>query len=192
MKNLNKNTNLIIRYFEGELNSAEKEKFLNELQTNTELKKEFDSIKNIYDLKADLSKIKLDQEYLNSILPNFRAKLKGGSERKLFYPKFASAFAVIVIALALLLLLPEGNQKVTTEFSDIPDEELIQQLSQDFSVLIQEDKIDSLFKAEIKSAPDKISYYVFNGDDIENLYQKNLITPEDENEIYLSLIDKKF
>lgn len=192
MKTNNNNTVLIIRYFDGELNEIEKENFFNELQINEELRKEFNSIKSIYELDAYVKDVKVSQEYLDSILPKFRSKQKNRFSEKIFNPKYALVFSFILIALTILFLLPKENEKPIIKLSDIPDEELIQHLSQDYSVLIQEDKVDSLFKAEIKAAPEKISYYVFNGDDIDNLYQKDLITPEDENEIYLTLIDKKF
>lgn len=183
---------MIIRYFDAELSPPETEKLSNEIEKNDMLREEFDSIKNIYDLRSDINNVKVNDEYLSSILPRFRAKLAKANQKKSVAPKTAFALLISVVALTILLLLPGKTEKVITNISDIPDEELIQHLSQDFSDLIQDDKIDSLFKAEIKSAPDKISYYVFNGDDIQNLYQKELITSEEENEIYLTLIDKKF
>ncbi|BDQ01659.1 MAG: hypothetical protein KatS3mg037_0234 [Ignavibacterium sp.] len=192
MKTKNKNIDLILRYFDGELNDVEKENLFNEFKKNEDLRIEFDSIKNIFDLKSDVQKTKVNQEYLDSIVPKFRTKLEKGNERKSFNPIFASALTVVLIAIAVLLLIPKESKIVTNNFSDISDEELIRHLSQDYSDLIQEEKIDSLLNAELKTAPDKISYYVFNGDDITNLYKKNLINPEDENEIYSELIAKKF
>ncbi|MFN3874180.1 MAG: hypothetical protein ACK4R9_14370 [Ignavibacterium sp.] len=193
MKRTNHNfTEMIIRYFDGDLTPVEIEKLFIEIEKNEMIRKEFDSIKNIYDLRSDINNVKVNEEYLSSILPKFRSKLEKANRKKIFNPKFALALIVALISATILFLLPTETERVITNISDIPDEELIQHLSQDFSDLIQDDKIDSLFKAEIKSAPDKISYYVFNGDDIQNLYQKELITIEDENEIYLTLIDKKF
>lgn len=191
MKINNKNSESIIRYFDGDLNNVETEILFNQIQNDADLKAEFESIKSIYELKSDYTNIKIDQSYLDSILPRFRPKLEKKSRTNIFNPAFASAFATILIALAILFLIPKGN-KTTNNFADVPDEELLQLLSQDNLEVIQQDKIDSLFRAEIKSSPDKISNYVFNGDEINTLYQKNLITPEDENEIFTSLIDKKF
>lgn len=191
MKINNKNSESIIRYFDGDLKNVEKEILFNQIQNDADLKAEFESIKSIYELKSDYTNIIIDQSYLDSILPRFRSKLEKKSRTNIFNPAFASAFATILIALAILFLIPKGN-KTPDNFSDIPDEELFQLLSQDNLEVIQQDKIDSLFRAEIKSSPDKISNYVFNGDEINTLYQKNLITPEDENEIFTSLIDKKF
>lgn len=185
-------TEMIIRYFDGDLSPVEIEKLFIEIEKNEMIREEFDSIKNIYDLRSDINNVKVNEEYLSSILPKFRSELAKASKKKYVSPKFAFALFVAAVAITVLLLLPAKTEKVITNLSDIPDEELILHISQDFTDLIQDDKIDSLFKAEIKSAPDRISYYVFNGDDIQNLYQKELITPEDENEIYLTLIDKKF
>ncbi|MCX8105584.1 MAG: hypothetical protein N3D80_06920 [Ignavibacterium album] len=191
MKINNKNSESIIRYFDGDLKNVEKEILFNQIQNDADLKAEFESIKSIYELKSDYTNIIIDQSYLDSILPRFRSKLEKKSRTNIFNPAFASAFATILIALAILFLIPKGN-KTPDNFSDIPDEELFQLLSHDNLEVIQQDKIDSLFRAEIKSSPDKISNYVFNGDEINTLYQKNLITPEDEDEIFTSLIDKKF
>lgn len=191
MKINKRNSESIIRYFDGDLNNVETEILFNQIQNDANLKAEFETMKSIYELKSIYSNIKIDQSYLDSILPRFRSKLEKKSRTNIFNPAFASAFATILIALAILFLIPKGN-KTTDNFSDIPDEELFQLLSQDNLEVIQQDKIDSLFRAEIKSSPDKISNYVFNGDEINTLYQKNLITPEDENEIFTSLIDKKF
>lgn len=191
MKINKRNSESIIRYFDGDLNNVEKEILFNQFQNDANLKAEFETMKSIYELKSIYSNIKIDQSYLDSILPRFRSKLEKKSRTNIFNPAFASAFATILIALAILFLIPKGN-KTTDNFSDIPDEELFQLLSQDNLEVIQQDKIDSLFRAEIKSSPDKISNYVFNGDEINTLYQKNLITPEDEDEIFTSLIDKKF
>ncbi|AFH49053.1 Hypothetical protein IALB_1343 [Ignavibacterium album JCM 16511] len=192
MRTNNKNTDLIIRYFDGELNESEKENLFKDLECDIELRKEFESIKKIYDLKKDVNNVQLDRKYLDSILTEFKAKIEKGSEKKLFNPAFASALAIVFIALTMLIFIPNESKDSINNFSDISDEELIQNLSQDYSGLIQEEKIDSLLNAELKTAPDKISYYVFNGDDITDLYKKNLINPEDENEIYTELIDKKF
>lgn len=191
MKINNKNSESIIRYFDGDLNNVEKEILFNQIQNDANLKAEFETMKSIYELKSIYSNIKIDQSYLDSILPRFRSKLEKKSRTNILNPAFASAFATILIALAILFLIPKGS-KTPDNFSDIPDEELFQLLSQDNLEIIQQDKIDSLFRAEIKSSPDKISNYVFNGDEINTLYQKNLITPEDEDEIFTSLIDKKF
>lgn len=193
MKRTNDNfTEMIIRYFDRDLSPVEIEKLFSELEKNENLREEFNSVKNIYDLRSDINNVKVNEEYLSSILTNVRSKLDKANRKKIFNPKFALALIVALITTTILFLLPTENERVIANLSDIPDEELILHISQDFTDLIQDDKLDSLFKAEIKSAPDKISYYVFNGDDIQNLYQKELITSEDENEIYLTLIDKKF
>lgn len=193
MMKINKsNTEMIVRYFENELNQSEKENLISQIQLDPELRKEFDSIKRIYDFRADANNIKVNQEYLDSILPKFRAKLKDSEKKRILHPGYAYALSVFLIAMTLLFYFNLEGDKTITNLSEIPDEELLQQLSNDYIDFVREDKIDSLFNAEIKSSPEKISYYVFNGDDINNLYQKNLITPEDELEIYMTLIDKKF
>lgn len=192
MKANKSNTELIIRYFENELNQSEREKLISQIQSDPELGKEFDSIKRIYDTKSELESIKINQEYLDSILPKFRSKLKDSEKRRILHPGFAYALSVILIAIIVLFYFDSEGDRTITGLSEIADEELLWQLPDDYIYFVREDKIDSLFNAEIKASPDKISSYVFNGDDINSLYQKNLITPEDELEIYMALIDKKF
>ncbi len=192
MKRTDNLSDLIFRFFDGELTSDEKEMLLTELKRNEKLKDEFDSVKNIFELRSATRNIKVSEEYLSSILPNFRGKLDSVEKNHSLNPRLVFVVLIIVTALSIFILIPDENEKVITSFSDIPDEELVQHLSMDITDLLQGEKLDSLFRTEIKSEPEQLSYFVFNGDDLDKLYQQNLIAPDDEQEIYTALIDKKF
>jgi hypothetical protein len=102
------------------------------------------------------------------------------------------SYLIVLIAISTLLFLPKEQFITVSNLSELTDEELLKQLSTDYLEIIEQDKIDSLLVEELKTNSNKVASYIFNGDDINNLYQKNLITPEDENEIYLALIETKF
>lgn len=192
MKTKSEMTKRIIRYFDGELSSVEKEKLLSELETNSELSKEFKEISKVFDLKDHMKNLNADKEYLGTIIPKFRQRVLSNKGSIILKPAFTLIALLLIIAAALFIFIPEKQSLSESTFYDLSDEELIQHLTPDYLDVIESEKIDSLFTAELKSKSYKIASYLFNGDDIKNLYQKNLITQEDEQEIYLALIERKF
>lgn len=192
MKTKSEITERIIRYFDGELSSAEKEKLLSELETNSELRKEFEEIRKVFDLKARMKNQNADKEYLGTIIPKFRERISSNKGSIILKPAFTLIALFLIIAAALFIFIPEKQSSSNNTLSDLTDEELIQHLTSDYLDVIESEKIDSLFTEELKTNSDKIAAYLFNGDNINNLYQKNLITQEDEQEIYLALIERKF
>jgi hypothetical protein len=125
-------------------------------------------------------------------MPKFRERLSSNRNKFILKPAFAVSILIVLIAISTLLFLPKEQSITVSNLSELTDEELLQQLSTDYLEMIEQDKIDSLLVEEIKTNSNKVASYIFNGDDINNLYQKNLITPEEENEIYLALIETKF
>lgn len=192
MKTKTEMTKRIIRYFDGELSSADKEKLLSELETNSELRKEFEEISKVFDLKDQMKNQIPDNEYLRTIIPKFRSRVSSNKGSIILKPAFTLLALFLIIAAALFIFIPEKQSLSESTFSDLSDEELIQHLTSDYLDVIESEKIDSLFTEELKSSSDKIASYLFNGEDIKNLYQKNLISQEDEQEIYLALIERKF
>lgn len=192
MKTKNKMLETILRYFDGEMSVQEKEKFIIELDSNTELKKQFDEISKVYTITSEMKNNKVKDDYLETIIPKFRERLSSNKNNILLKPAVAVSITIVLITISILLFIPKEKSITASNLSEFTDEELFQQLSTDYLEMIEQNKIDSLFVEEIKTNSNKIASYIFNGDDINNLYQKNLITPEDENEIYLTLIGKNF
>ena len=192
MKTKNEMVETILRYFDGEMSEQEKEKFISELESNSELKIQFDELIKVYEFTSEIKNQKVEDEYLATILPKFRERLSSHKNKILLKPALALSIFVVLIAISTLLFIPKERSITTNNLSELTDEELLQQLSIDYLEMIEQDKIDSLFVEEIKTNSDKIASYIFNGDDINNLYKKNLITPEDEKEIYFALIGTKF
>lgn len=192
MKTKNKMLETILRYFDGEMSVSEKEKFIIELESNAELKKQFDEISKVYTITSEMKNNKLKDDYLETIIPKFRERLSSNKNNILHKPAIAVSITIVLITISILLFISKEKSITASNLSEFSDEELLQQLSTDYLEMIEQNKIDSLFVEEIKTNSNKIASYIFNGDDINNLYQKNLITPEDENEIYLRLIGKKF
>uniref|UniRef100_A0A832DKU2 Zinc-finger domain-containing protein n=1 Tax=Ignavibacterium album TaxID=591197 RepID=A0A832DKU2_9BACT len=182
----------ILRYFDGEMSSEEKEKFISELKSNPELKKQFDELRKVYEITSEMKNQKVEENYLETITPKFRERLSLNKNKFKLKPAFVFGILIVLIAISTLLFIPEKQSVTISNLSQLTDEELLQKLSTDYLEMIEQDKIDSLLVEEIKTNSNKIASYIFNGDDINNLYRKNLITPEDENEIYLALIETKF
>ena len=192
MKTKSEMLETIIRYFDGEMSSEEKEKFISELKTNPELNKQFDELSKVYAFISEMKHQKVEEDYLKSVMPKFRERLSSNRNKFILKPAFAVSILIVLIAISTLLFLPKEQSITVSNLSELTDEELLQQLSTDYLEMIEQDKIDSLLVEEIKTNSNKVASYIFNGDDINNLYQQNLITPEDENEIYLALIETKF
>jgi hypothetical protein len=192
MKTKSEMLETIIRYFDGEISSEEKEKFISELKTNPALKKQFDELRKVYEITSEMKNQKVEENYLETIIPKFRERLSLNKNKFKLKPAFILGILIVLTAISTLLFIPEKQSVTISDLSQLTDEELLQQLSADYVGMIEQDKIDSLFVEEIKTNTNKIASYIFNGDDINNLYRKNLITPEDENEIYLALIETKF
>ncbi len=185
-------TERIIKYFDGELSSVEKEKLLSELESNAELKKEFEEVSKVFDLKAQMTNQVTDREYLKTIIPKFRKRISSSKGSIILKPAFTLITLFLILAAGLVIFIPEKQSLSESTLSYFTDEELMQYLPSDYLDVVESEKIDSLFSEELRTDSDKIASYVFNGDDINNLYQKSLLTQEDEQEIYLALIERKF
>uniref|UniRef100_UPI00404A0750 hypothetical protein n=1 Tax=Ignavibacterium sp. TaxID=2651167 RepID=UPI00404A0750 len=182
----------IFKYFDGEMNPEEKKKFISQLESNSELKNQFDELIKVYEFTSEIKNQKVEEDYLETILPRFRERLSSHKNKILLKPALAVSILLVLIAFSTLLFIPQERSITANNLSELTDEELLQQLSTDYLEMIEQDKIDSLFVEEIKTNSNKIASYIFNGDDINDLYQQNLINPEDENAIYLALIETKF
>ncbi|WP_337865980.1 hypothetical protein [Ignavibacterium sp.] len=185
-------TERTIKYFDGELSSVEKEKLLSELESNAELKKEFEEVSKVFDLKAQMTNQVTDREYLKTIIPKFRKRISSSKGSIILKPAFTLITLFLILAAGLVIFIPEKQSLSESTLSYFTDEELMQYLPSDYLDVVESEKIDSLFSEELRTDSDKIASYVFNGDDINNLYQKSLLTQEDEQEIYLALIERKF
>lgn len=192
MKTKNEMLGIILRYFDGEMSPEEKKKFISELVSNSELKNQFDELIKVYEFTSEIKNQKVEEDYLVTILPRFRERSSQNKNKIILKPAFAVSILIFLVALSTLLFIPKEQSITAINLSELTDEELLQQLSTDYLEMIEQDKIDSLFVEEINTNTNKIASYIFNGNDINKLYQKNLITPEDENAIYLALIETKF
>lgn len=192
MKTKSKMLETILRYFNGEMSQEEKEKFISELESNSELKKQFNELNRVYLVTFEMKNTKVEENYLETIIPKFRERLSTKKNKILLRPAYSVIILIVLIAISTLLFIPKKESITAINLSELTDKELYQQLSIDYLEMIEQGEIDSLFADEIKTNSKKIASYIFNGDDINSLYQKNLVNSEDENEIYLALIETKF
>lgn len=185
------NKEKIIRYLSREMTETEISEFNELLQSDENLMKEFNDFKKIYELIENSRSVKIDNDYLDSILPQFRQKI---SKQKNYLLKPAFAFTTILIIAGLIFLIfyqsPDTNSNGI--FTDIPDEILLNSISDDYTNLLEPEKIDSLLAEKISINSDELNNYLFGDLDLTNLLNNELVTSDDEEAIYSALINKNF
>ena len=109
-----KNDERIIKYLEDELTPEERIAFENDLRNSTELKAELEKYLTVKKETVNLKEVKLNQDYLNSIVPEFRNKLDlpktTSIKRNLGY-----AFGVMLAFLISVVIL----QKIFIENTEV-------------------------------------------------------------------------
>lgn len=181
----------IIRYFNKEMAEAEEKEFLQSVKSDESLKNEFNNFKKVFELIDQNKSIQIDRNYLDGILPRFRNK---SAQEKRFSLKPAFALVMIILIAVVILFITDKSSTVSTdnEFADIPDEILVQTISDNDLSLIDETKIDSIFAMNLSTGSENLNNYLLGDIDVRELHNQDFITPDDEEAIYIALIDKKF
>ncbi len=110
-----KNDERIIKYLENELTPEERVAFENDLINSTELKAELEKYLIVKKETVNLKEVKLNQDYLNSILPEFRNKLdlpKTTSVKRSLGFAFG-VMLVFVISVVILQKIFTNNSKLS-------------------------------------------------------------------------------
>lgn len=150
----------IIKYIEDELTQQERNSFESEMNKSEELRKEYQKYLRV---KSEVEKhkmLKLNSNYLNSILPEFRNKL---SNPELFSYKrnLGYAFGIMVVFIAAAFLLRNflstdseitDLQKFTHSLNEIQQIELFETLNGDVDLynFVDESKLTSLIAANLE------------------------------------------
>lgn len=196
-----KNDERIIKYIENELTSEERIAFEIDLKNSTQLKRDYESILNLKNEITELKKVKLKQNYLDSIVPEFRNKLiipeNTTPKRNLVYA-FAIMLAFILAAVILQKIFTENTEvNKVKQFAESLNEdqkiELLENLNgnlEDFYPLSEnndESVLTNLLQADLK-----IDYEVAEAYDISYPELFEGLSSSEAEQIYNEILNKNF
>lgn len=191
----------IIRYIENELTSGDRDAFEEELNSSSELRKEFDKYLRLKNETLELKKVKLDNLYLNSIIPELRTKLQTPKSHgiRLNFGYAVAIMLIFVFSVAIInyFLSEKATNTDLPEFAESLNEkqrlELLENLDDGIipSELVSENvsinEIDEIIHAELEISSEVIETYKIDNDDlIVGLGQDEI------NKIYNEILNRNF
>jgi hypothetical protein len=162
------NDERIIKYIENELSSKEKIDFEAELNNSASLKTEFEIYLKVKLQTEELKKLKLNQIYLDSVVPEFREKVnisKSSAMRK----NLGYAFGIMLIFIIAIYVLKDFLID-DTRMSDI--HEFTQSLD-------QSQKIELLEKLDTRSEDIDLLPEIISGNELTELLSSGLVLNEE-------------
>lgn len=190
-----------MRFLDGDMSSNEKQIFENELQMNSDLKREYERIRRTFEFFNPKS-LDLNSHYYQTILPRFHDRRIGGMKTEVpFIKKFAFNFLPAVIVLIVTYIGFSNiavNNQTADEFlsqnrnsiaSELSDEEIMIRYGQTADIIeskIAEEKLDKEFSTLFSDTDSEL--YLFNSSltELSSLFE-NL--SDDEYEELISSID---
>lgn len=175
----------IIKFIENELTQQERDSFESELNKSAELKREYQKYLNVKVEVDKLKELKLNSDYLNSILSEFRNKLST-PESFSYKRNLGFAFGVMVVFIAVAFLLRNflstdseitDLQKFTHLLNETQQIELFETLNGDVELynLVDESKLTSLIAANLEIDYEIAeSYNIQYSDLVEGLSSKEI------------------
>lgn len=180
-----KNEDRIIKYIEKELTQEEIISFETELKISSQLRKEYQKYLKVKSEVDDLKVLKLNPDYLDSILPEFRNKLN--TPKQFSYRKnLGYAFGVMAVFIVIAFLLrnflsttPETTdlEKFTQSLNEDQQIALLETLNGDTELynLVEESKIINLIAANLQIDNEVAeAYNIQYSDLVEGLNQKEI------------------
>ena len=149
------NRDTILKYLSGLMNADEQLQFEQQLESNPELKAEYDRINSSLKELNDLNKVESESVYFNNLIPRMHKKMNENNGKGLvrFVPSFSFA---IVILMIFLLQFPNLDENSVYELN-YSDNEIA-------SILSETD--DSLLSDYLElGLVDNFSYYSYETDD---------------------------
>ena len=192
-------------YLKGKLGSQERLQFEDELKKSKELYNDFEEYKNLTNLINETKNVEISKDYLESIVPNFRSRLKRINEKKLS-TNLKYVFATLVIIIAGYFIVSqiggENKRELKQILTDLSDDE-IDLIANDFYASddltksmddISSQKIDSIYAENLKSSltesiDDINSNVILNKNNVTDVDQ--YLSDNDIDLIYSQLIEKK-
>ncbi|MEO8231185.1 MAG: hypothetical protein ABI638_02810 [Ignavibacteriota bacterium] len=191
-------------YLKGIMNSEELEKFENDLSKSADLKNEFNEYKKLNNIISEVKSIHLNSEYSNSIITNFRNRIKLKNTKSAF-PKIRYAFAALFIVVAGYFVIStftkENPQNIKSLLAGYSEAELNSFNDNFYSSNIENNfndydsnKLDSIYSENIfvgiiGSINEKQLDDILNINNVSDV--NDYVTDNDVDKIYSQLIDKE-
>jgi hypothetical protein len=191
----------IIKYLEDELTPEERIAFENDLRNSTEMRAELEKYLTVKKETVNLKEVKLNQDYLNSIVPEFRTKLdlpKTTSIRRNLGYAFGVMLTFIIAAVILQKIFTESTEVNELQyFTESLDEnqkvELLENLNgslEDF-YQISENNTEMVLTNLLQTGL-KINYEVAEAYDINYSELVEGLSADEAEKIYDEILNKNF
>jgi hypothetical protein len=196
-----KNDVRIIKYLEDELAPEERIVFENDLRNSTDLKAELEKYLTVKKETVNLKALKLNQDYLNSIVPEFRNNLdlpKTNSIKRNLGYAFGVMLAFLIAAVVLQKIFIENTkvnevQQFTESLNENQRIELLENLNGNLEDYFQlsENNTESLLTNLIQTDL-KINYEVAEAYDINYSELVDGLSASEAEQIYNEILYKNF
>ena len=162
----------ILKYLDNELTAEEKTAFEKEMESSKELRDEFQKYASVKKEIEELKRLKLNPDYINSILPEFHNRRLTG-KKETIRKSLSYAFGVMlifIISIAVLRIFfnnhsdPNNVEEFASSLSENQKVELLETIngSSEIYNLIPETKVVDLLEAELKINSDVVEAYDIN------------------------------
>ncbi len=192
-------------YLKNKMSDKERIIFEDDLNKSELLKNDFEEYKNITHLITESKNIKINKDYLESIVPEFRRKLEQKQAKK-SSKNLKYMFATVVIIIAGYVVVSqfntENNQELNQALTELSNDE-IDFITDDFYVSddltknIDDEsssKIYSIYTENLKASFDE-SFSEINSSRVLSTYKitdvDKYLTDDEMELIYSELIEKK-
>ncbi len=196
-----KNDVRIIKYLEDELTPEERIAFENDLRNSTDLKAELEKYLTLKKETVNLKALKLNQDYLNSIILEFRNNLdlpKTNSIKRNLGYAFGVMLAFLIAAVVLQKIFIENTevnevQQFTESLNENQKIELLENLNGNLEDYFQisENNTESLLTNLIQTDL-KINYEVAEAYDINYSELVDGLSASEAEQIYNEILYKNF
>lgn len=192
-------------YLKGKMNPNEKKLFEDELQSSDSLRKSFEDYKTLIQIIDKTKNIKLNPDYTQSIVPDFRNKVEVKKFNQVI-PKLKYALSFVAVAVLSFYFVYDITTKdsndITTTLAELSTEEMnIVSESIDVSASsgnsleeLSMEKIDALYSEQLsknilESSEEKTTGNILNGSELSDV--EDYLSDDDIEKIYTQLIDKE-
>jgi hypothetical protein len=192
-------------YLKGKMNPTEKKLFEDELHNSDSLRKSFEDYKTLTQIIAETKNIKLNSNYTQSIITDFRSKQTVKKYNQIF-PMLKYALSFVVVAVLSFYFVNDFIKKdvndIHTTLAELSTEEM-NYVSSNLEVTnsiessldeISLDKIDSLYSQQLADNIDSSNKegnadIILNGRELTDV--EDYLSDDDIEKIYTQLIDKE-
>ena len=159
----------IIKYLDNELTTEAKTVFEKEMLSSRELRDEFQKYVSVKEEIEKLKVLKLNPDYIDSILPEFHSRMLTG-KKETIRKSFSYAFGVMlifIISIAVLRIFfnnqndPKNIEEFTQALNENQRIELLEKLNGNSAIydLIPDDEVVQLLEADLKINNDVAEAY---------------------------------